>query len=130
VYRKVGDATQFEATAREALSLIDRHLELYPEDARALQLGSTVLAGIGERARAAEFAERALALRPDQFAAIYNAACTFSLIGDRERALALVERFRESGWGSLGWMAQDPDLDSIRDEPRFQAVVRALSDST
>jgi adenylate cyclase len=88
-----------------------------------------VLAGLGERERAVEFAERALALRPDQFAAIYNAACAFALIGERERALGLVERFRESGWGNLDWIAEDPDLDSIRDEPRFKAVMQALAGS-
>jgi adenylate cyclase len=128
-YRKVGDLAHFTANSRAAMTRIDRHLELYPEDVRALQLGSTVLAGLGERERAAEFAERALALRPDQFAAIYNAACAFALIGERERALGLVERFRESGWGNLDWIAEDPDLDSIRDEPRFKAVMQALANS-
>ena len=28
------------------------------------------------------------------------------------------------GWGQKEWMAHDPDLASVRDHPRFQALVK------
>lgn len=59
----------------------------------------------------------------------YNAACYHALAGNTEEALAAWERFGESGdRESMGWIRVDPDLDAIRDEARFRAVLERMRD--
>ena len=50
--------------------------------------------------------------------------------GDAEAALDLVERSYEAGFQpGRGYATMDPLLDSIRDHPRFQAVIeKSLAD--
>lgn len=59
---------------------------------------------------------------------LYNQVCYLALAGRREDALAAWEqlsRSREVLRGSFSptWARVDPDLDSIRDDPRFQAAL-------
>jgi adenylate cyclase len=56
----------------------------------------------------------------------YNFACTLARdFGDREGALHMLESCLSRLQGSLGNVEHDPDLDSIRDDPRFQKVLEA-----
>ncbi|MFN0208110.1 MAG: TPR end-of-group domain-containing protein [Planctomycetota bacterium] len=59
----------------------------------------------------------------------YNLSCTYALLGDPDTALYYLERdFQEhSDRGGLerqrAWARKDPDLKSLRDDPRFIAIV-------
>ena len=60
----------------------------------------------------------------------YNLACTYALLGDAGTALDFLERdFDEKTGGSLErqkeWARDDPDLASLRGEPRFERLVRS-----
>ncbi len=50
----------------------------------------------------------------------YNAACYLALAGQREGALAAWQRVADEGGIDVRWAQVDPDLDSIRDDPRFE----------
>ncbi len=50
---------------------------------------------------------------------LYDLACYEALAGEREAALASWERAVEEGYDNLPHAMVDPDLFSIRDEPRF-----------
>jgi len=77
--------------------------------------------------RAKEWAERGLLLDPDNVNLRYNFAC--SLIVDLyefEAALDMLgPRFETMGIEVLNWVKSDPDLDPIRDHPRFKAMLAA-----
>jgi adenylate cyclase len=111
---------------RRAMWAIDRHLELEPQDGRALQLGAVQAAKLGDARRAEELAERALAARPNEFATYYNLACAFAVLGRRERALDMLDRAVQHGRGNLEWIEHDPDFDPVREEPRFHEIVSRL----
>jgi len=83
-------------------------------------------ATLGQHERAREFAERALRARPNEFGTAYNCACAFAKMGERDRALELLQQAVRFGRGNLGWIEHDPDLDALRGDPRFEALVAGL----
>ncbi len=61
----------------------------------------------------------------------YNLACTHALLGDVEEALEFLRAeleqnhaTEESRARQMEWAAEDPDLASLRDDPRFRRLVR------
>ena len=125
--RKQGDVVREQEIAVRAMDAIDRQLQLDPDDARALQLGAVTAAIIGRREHALDLAARALRARPDEFGTAYNLACAYAVLGERDQAIDMLERAARQGGGNLGWIRQDPDFDSLRDDPRFQRLVAVMS---
>ena len=111
---------------RHQVHLIDQHLDLNPEDSRALILGATANANIHDVERAVDFAKRAIAVDPDDPMLLYNIACTYAIIGRPDDALDALEHSVEKGWGDPAWIEHDSDLDSIRESPRYKALVQAM----
>jgi tetratricopeptide (TPR) repeat protein len=106
---------------------VERHVELYPEDARALYLGAGSSLLIGDRDRCLEWLARALAIDPEESAILYNVACTYSLMGETDQAIDLLEKAVRNGFGHKEWIENDPDLASLRDHSRFQALIQGFS---
>jgi adenylate cyclase len=46
--------------------------------------------------------------------------------GNKERSIELLERAVEGGWGDRAWIETDSDLDSIRDDERFVALIQRM----
>ena len=67
--------------------------------------------------------ERCLEVSGDDPSVLYNAGCIYALSGQAERALDLLDAAVGSGWGSRDWLEHDPDLDSLRGDPRFAEIV-------
>ena len=57
---------------------------------------------------------------------IINAACLQARSGEKEKAMDLLERVFNKGWGKKDWVENDPDYDSLRNEPRFIAMMARL----
>ena len=53
----------------------------------------------------------------------YNNACFEALCGNYEKALSLLEIALGKGQLSKEWACQDPDLENLRDNQRFKALV-------
>lgn len=60
--------------------------------------------------------------------AILNRACTFALSGNASAALQELERLQDLGCGSAASLRSDPDLASLRDQPRFKAILARFDD--
>jgi hypothetical protein len=71
--------------------------------------------------------ERAHELNPASFATKYNLACGYARTGRAEDALKLLQELT-SAQVDFG-MASDPDLESLRELPRFRELVETLSTS-
>jgi len=124
--RKLDRVSDAEAAMREGIAKAERHVELNPDDARALYLGAGGLVQVGEEKRALEWARRALALDPEDSAVLYNVACVYALGGEREEALACLEKAVQNGFGHRSWLENDSDFNAIRQEPRFQALLKKM----
>ena len=122
-YEALGRREEAQEAYQDAEVAVARHLELNPDDARACTFRAVSLARLGKAEEGNSWAERAVASDPQDGGVQYNVACYYAVTGDRERALARLEAARDAGFGHLDWLAKDPDLASLRDEPRFQALV-------
>jgi hypothetical protein len=60
--------------------------------------------------------------RPDSWALPYNLACLEALAGNSDEAFAMLARI-PAGPELRGYLENDTDLDNIRDDPRFQALL-------
>jgi tetratricopeptide (TPR) repeat protein len=125
-YRALGRKAEGEAAARRAYQMAEKHLELHPDDARALYLGAGNLSDIGERDRALEWVNRALAIDAEEPSILYNSACVFAKLGSAEKALDCLEKAMAPSKGHWyrQWASKDSDLESIRNHPRFQALMK------
>ena len=80
---------------------------------------------LGQPERGLDWAARALAIDAEDLGVLYNVACLYSLEGEAEKALDCLEQAVQQGFGNLEWFEHDPDLDPIREHPRFQALMTA-----
>lgn len=94
-----------------------------PSNGSAIGVGAGGLALLGEEERAREWIERAMLVDPDNLNMRYNFACILAAyLDDKEGALKLLERTMAQPQG-VKFAESDPDLDSLRDDPRFQKML-------
>ncbi|UCD23034.1 MAG: protein kinase [Gemmatimonadota bacterium] len=120
----LGDDESARTAYVKALEVIERQLELNPDDTRALSLGSGCLARLGEREKSIQWAGRAVAIDPTDAVILYAVACVYAIVGLRDEAIAYLDGAVRAGFGNFGWIENDPDLDSIRDDPRYMAILK------
>ncbi len=96
-----------------------------PSNGSAIGVGAGGLALLGELDRANEWIDRAMLVDPDNLNMRYNFACVLATyVGDKEKAMGLLARtlpLLQTSFVRLA--ATDPDLDSLRDDPRFQKML-------
>jgi len=126
VYNGVGRKSDAEGAYRRALAIIDKHLQLHPDDPRAFYFGAGALYWLGERSRGLDYCRQALAIDPNDPSVLYNVACVYCQAGQLEEAVDCLEKSITSGMGQKEWIEHDSDLDALRNHPRFQALLDRL----
>jgi adenylate cyclase len=106
----------------EGIAKARKLLKLNPTDRRILSLGSGSLFEMGEREEAFQWIDLALKLYPEDAGVLINGACLYAKDHNTNGALTLLETAVSKGYGNRNWIENDPDFDSVRSEPRFQAL--------
>ena len=122
-YLATGDKQRADAAARRSLDEAEQVLAKDPSNGAAISFAVAGLAALGEGDRARDWIDRALLIDPDNLNMRYNFACALANLGDREGALEMIERALIGGKGAIGNAEFDPDLELIRDDPRFKAIL-------
>ena len=121
----LGDHQEDDAR-KEGIKRARKQLILNPTDKRALSLGSGALFENGDTEEALLWINKALELYPEDPGILFNGICHFAKMGNADKAFSLMKLAVEKGSGNRAWIDNDPDYDSIREEPRFKALIKKL----
>ena len=87
-------------------------------------MGAMALMYLGNRDRALRWAEKSLAIDPLDPAIRYNMGCFYARAGEIDKAFECLN----DSITSRTWVENDPDLGSLREDPRYHALLRSLED--
>jgi adenylate cyclase len=125
-YAGVGDKVGEQRAARIALERAEKVVSREPTNGAALAVGATALAALGQTERAKEWIQRALLVAPDNLTMRYNLGCLYSAqLNDADGAVQVLAPFFEriQSHSHVSHADVDPDLNAIRNEPRFKDMV-------
>jgi thiol-disulfide isomerase/thioredoxin len=111
--------------------------DMTPEDAQAMQAQREkalkqleskdwdgALATYGDLEKKVQAAKIDASVKNDLLGEIhYNCACAYSLKGEKPKALEQFEKSLKDGYADFDHMAEDTDLDNIRNEPKYKELV-------
>jgi len=106
------------------LEFLGRILDRDPLYTDALRVHANNLAARGQYARALQVDRRLVRLLPERSIPWYNLACSYAVLGLNEPAFAALQRALELGYRHLEHLRRDPDLKSLRRDPRFTRLLR------
>jgi tetratricopeptide (TPR) repeat protein len=121
-YTGLGNKAKAAAAYGRCIEVAKQQLSVNPGDVRALYLGAISWARVGRRKEALAWAAKALALDSEDSAVLYNVACLYAVLHRTEEALKCLRKVVRSGWRKE-WIKNDPDLNSLRDNPEFQRLL-------
>ena len=126
-YVAVGDSQAARRSAHIALSRAEKALTQDPNNGTVTAYSAYALATLGEAERAKERMNRALLIDPDNWNMRYNFACALLIhLHETDAALDLLGPVLEKvATGFLNHAKADPDFISLRDNPRFKAMISA-----
>jgi tetratricopeptide (TPR) repeat protein len=99
-------------------------LERDPLFTDALRVHANNLAAKGLYGRALQMDRRLVRLVPERPIPWYNLACSYAVLGMIEPALAALQRALDLGYRQIDHVRRDPDLKSLRHDPRFIRLLR------
>jgi len=130
-YDGAGDEAAALDAARRTLARSEAAAAKDPTNGAALAAGASSLMMMGEIERGKDWVQRALLLDPDNLWVLYNAACGLTFRdSDLDGAMDLLQQFFErlDSAAFLRHADIDPDLDAVREHPRFKTMVSVARD--
>jgi adenylate cyclase len=129
-YNALGDGPGWRRAAQLTQERAEKALAHDPSNGAALGYGASSLAVLGDAVRAKEWIDRALLIDPDNMTMRYNLACALTTyLDDNDAALGLLEPyFERAGPQTISHAKVDPDMDKLRNLPRFCEMMAKADD--
>jgi adenylate cyclase len=123
-YEALGRHDKAISVTRLALERVEREIAAHPDNAKELVYGVNVLARLGEKERAKQWALRARIIEADDPIHYYNLACALTQMNELEPALDLLESCKPTiSPEVVNWMKGDSDLIPLHGHHRFKALI-------
>ena len=110
----------FEITFYESILRRD------PRYAEVIEILGGLYTKTGRIADGLKMDRKLVKLEPANATAHYNLACSLALCRRKSDALRTLERAIELGYDDYIWMAKDPDLETLKQNREFQALIAKL----
>jgi adenylate cyclase len=129
-YYSHGDVEAARRTAGRAVEQIEKVLASNPDNGAALAFGAMCLATLGNVDRARDWIERSLLVDPENLQMHYNLAWGLNKVfDDQEAAIEMLRPvMANAGANIIRLAANDPNLDNLRDDPRFDTMMQAAKE--
>jgi len=108
----------------EAIASYDNALQIKPDKHEAWYNRGNALSALGRKEEAIASCDYALEIKPDDALAWYNKACCYALWGKVDEAIETLQRAIELDSELREYAKTDSDFERIRDDNRFQALMR------
>jgi Flp pilus assembly protein TadD len=126
-HRQLGKARLAQGDPSQAVAVLERAVELAPGNGWAWNdLAHAYLAAKRPGEAASSF-ERVLVYAPTNPVLLYNTACAYALSGNADKAIEMLDRSIQGGFRDRGGMSADPDLASVRSDPRFAGLLARIT---
>lgn len=119
VYQEQGDLPQ-------AIAEFEKARALEPSVAEPLASLGRGFALSGQTAKAHQVLDQLKRISVQVHITPYNVASIYSALGDKAAALEQLENAYQERSFYLSWLAVDPQLDSLRNEPAFQSLLQRV----
>jgi adenylate cyclase len=131
-YMGQNNAEGARGVAERIIAQVEPIVARDPAHGTALIFGALSFAMLGEADRAQAWIERGLLLDPDNQTMRYNLAWgLIAIFHDETRAIDMLEPvFANAGPNVIRLAANDPNLDSLRADPKFQQMLEAARKRT
>jgi adenylate cyclase len=128
-YTAIGDRDGVRRVAERTLSRAEKVVAMDADNGSAMGTVVSCLVALGQVDRAREWARRAVLIDPDNMNMRYNIACDMIIhVHEFDMAFELLGPVcTKMGKERLEWLKSDPDIDPIRDDPRFKEMVTAAA---
>jgi non-specific serine/threonine protein kinase len=113
---------------QRTVDVLEKQLEIVPEDVRARALLAGFYAAFNREEDAIRQVQTAVALRPGDANVLYNAACVYCVLGRKNEGLGTLKQAFQAGYGNRDWASRDPDLAILRDDPEFRRLCGVPAD--
>jgi Flp pilus assembly protein TadD len=123
---QLGKAYFFTQRPEYAATSLEEAVLLNPGNGYAWNFLGMASLALKRYARAVESFQHVLVYVPNDPAVNYNMACAQALNGGKEEALASLTRAVAGGYKDRQNLSTDPDLSSLRGDPRFQVILKRL----
>jgi adenylate cyclase len=126
-YHGRDDTEGARRTAQRTIEQVEKVLAGNPDNGAALAFGAMALASLGDFDRARDWIERCLLVDPENLQMRYNLAWGLNKVfGDPEAALEMLRPVMDhAGANIIRLAANDPNLDNLRTDPRFEMMMQA-----
>ena len=121
-----GDALRHLERNDEALVAFHRAFDETPDDVDLLMAMAWCYKRTSQLPRAITSMEQAYRLAPKQAVILYNLSCYWSLAGNKTQSLSWLGRALRMDHGLRRLIDDESDFDTLRNDPDFQLIVRAI----
>lgn len=109
---------------------LQKRLSLSPKDYDTLSHIAMMYLNVGDAQKSIEYFHKAISVAQDNYFTYYNLACAYCKLHKTDEAIVALEKAVNYGYQDVDWILKDSDLSNLRDNPRFQELVKKLQNNT